>query len=167
MSTLIDTTERELTDMDLAVTSQRTPSGMIRQYRREWPLLTRYGQPNFVIARREILYAGKVYAPGDLVTEPLVSNKIRMRQFYEGRMIDPITSQEMQMRFQEQIRAEHVRVEGINAELAAQKKTTQTAPTEPMYHAPAKPAIDPSKVISNLPGEQPKQNHNNKNRGRS
>jgi hypothetical protein len=56
-----------------------------------WSDLTRQSMPQFEICRRPMVVQGRELAVGDPLPVELFANRVRIRQLYDGRLIQPVT----------------------------------------------------------------------------
>jgi hypothetical protein len=63
---------------------------MIRVNLIPWRQLTRNGVPEMVVARRPMSLHGSIYQPGHPVSPQDFVNRVRMRQLYEQRLLEPL-----------------------------------------------------------------------------
>jgi hypothetical protein len=66
----------------------------MRVYLLPWEQLTRFAVPVFRVVRRDLLYDGEVLPVGTVLTPEvatgLLSRPVRLRRFYEQRLIEPV-----------------------------------------------------------------------------
>jgi hypothetical protein len=62
-------------------------------FRKPWRELTRSGIPAFVVARRPMVTEGVLTEVGEPVPPQICVKRVRLRQLYEMRMIDPAGGQ--------------------------------------------------------------------------
>jgi hypothetical protein len=55
-----------------------------------WPQLTRNGIPEFRVIRRPLTLSGRVFEVGETVPFKCVTNRHRLRQFYQQRLVEPV-----------------------------------------------------------------------------
>jgi hypothetical protein len=70
-----------------------------------WPLLTRSGIPQFLVARRPLLIEGREYPVGDPLPPAIIPNRVRLRQLYEQRRLEPVGAHQWSVRALNEARA--------------------------------------------------------------
>jgi hypothetical protein len=63
-----------------------------------WPVLTRTGIPAFLVARRPLCVEGREYPVGVEIPPALIPSRVRLRQLYEQRRLEPVEAHKRSVR---------------------------------------------------------------------